>query len=268
MFILGDNQYLGVNHANPTQASNYFSTFSNDSLVVDSLKGMMDVGVTNFSFTFQDRYLKIFDDLERQNYLKDLKLYPAIPYAHHIASEINKKGLAGFGLHQVFKRSKVLQIKSLLSLTAKFRVLYQNFDDIRSMTNVQSIFLLNIFFDFCRAFDIHTQALSAVEQEWSKKPSIYTYNLGHATDGLDLSAVDLICSPMNQLGFSVYPNLGEMFQVANNLGSKYVGMSVLASGLLDDKGVAWFKENFPHASIIVGSSKLENIKGILKWGWD
>jgi hypothetical protein len=65
--ILGDNQFLGVNHANQAKAAELFERFKNPDAIIEVIGFAYEAGVRDFMFTTHDRYEPVFDEVRRSN---------------------------------------------------------------------------------------------------------------------------------------------------------------------------------------------------------
>ena len=94
--ILGDNQFFGVNHRSEDKAIASKIRFQNTDSIIEVLRGAYDGGIRAFSFSTHDRVAEICDHFRANaDHYADLRLYPALPYAHKYADLVAEKGPFG-----------------------------------------------------------------------------------------------------------------------------------------------------------------------------
>ena len=94
--IMGDNQFFGVSHMSEEKGMARAIRFQDTSAIIDVVDMAYQCGVHAFTFTTHDRVKEICNHF-RANSRKysDLRLYPALPYAHKYAHSVNEKGILG-----------------------------------------------------------------------------------------------------------------------------------------------------------------------------
>src|SRR5579862_5451913 len=94
--IFGDNQFFGINHMSEEKAQALSERFSTINSIIKVVDYAYDAGIRDFMFTTHDRVPEICDHFRRwpERY-PDLRLYPAMPYAHKYANLVTDKGIAG-----------------------------------------------------------------------------------------------------------------------------------------------------------------------------
>ncbi|MDP1577939.1 MAG: hypothetical protein Q8L76_14475, partial [Cypionkella sp.] len=91
--VFGDNQFLGVNHANQAKAAELFQRFSNPDQIIEVLGAAYDAGLRDFMFTTHERYDLVFDEIRRSNLFKGMQYTPCLPYAHKYWNRLSNDGL-------------------------------------------------------------------------------------------------------------------------------------------------------------------------------
>lgn len=267
MLILGDNQFLGVNHASPKDAADYGLKFKTAEDVADNLSEMVDVGCRHFCFTYAERYEDVFNILERRGQLRFLKLYPSIPYAHEIAAELATVGVSRYATTLLSKQNIFRIVKSGFSRGAFVSSLLSKYDNLRNYPQVETIFLLNVFVDFLIGLELLTDTLRQSEKKFEQKMSIFTYN-PHLLSEQDFMECKFVSFSTNSIGFRSFPNLKENIRIGKKLGPKFIGMSIMASGMQNENAITWFKSTFPSGSLLLGTSKPKNFSNAASMEWD
>ena len=94
--ILGDNQFFGINHMSESKAQQQTERFREIDSILDIVDTAWENGVHAFMFTPHDKVPRLCDHFRaRAARYSDLRLYPALPYAHKYANAVNEKGMIG-----------------------------------------------------------------------------------------------------------------------------------------------------------------------------
>lgn len=91
--VFGDNQFLGVNHANQAKAAELFARFSHPDQIIAVLGAAYDAGLRDFMFTTHERYEPVFDEIRRSNLFAGMHYTPCLPYAHKYWDRLSNDGL-------------------------------------------------------------------------------------------------------------------------------------------------------------------------------
>lgn len=91
--VFGDNQFLGVNHANQAKAAELFVRFSHPGQIIEVLGAAYDAGLRDFMFTTHERYEPVFDEIRRSNLFAGMHYTPCLPYAHKYWNRLSNGGL-------------------------------------------------------------------------------------------------------------------------------------------------------------------------------
>ncbi len=263
--ILGDNQFLGVNHANQAKASELYERFKNPDAILDVIAVAYDAGVRDFMFTVHDRYFPVFDEIRRSNMFPGLFYTPCLPYAYKYWDKMNEMGLVGVLMStagQIRIKDAVLGVLQLgvgdISGVAKC------FIDIEvkmcAGLPLRGVFLQNLAFDLLMAFELH----DAIEKIFNVVDKCYGCNLGFITMN-HATAVDVLCNKIgldkpwlcsnyNVSGFRMHP-------------SKQQCERSFASGLTNNIAMSIFtgSHKSPRESLEHVASKMQDghIKSIL-----
>lgn len=239
--ILGDNQFLGVNHASQTKAAQLFERFKNPDAILEIISSAYDAGVRDFMFTTHDRYDPVFDEIRRSNLFPGMYFSPCIPYAHKYWSRLSTQSLP-----RVIG-SLATQINPLRVLGSGFSVLMGRPGGLVALLveiealmckglPVRGVFLQNAAFDLLMAIEAHRELeayAEAVENRLNAIPGFITMNHPKAVNMLcDEIGFDQpwICANFNLGGFRTNPSKTAVETSFSSRRSRNIAMSVFSSG--------------------------------------
>lgn len=272
--ILGDNQFLGVNHANQAKAAELFERFKNPDAIIEVIGFAYEAGVRDFMFTTHDRYEPVFDEIRRSNLFSGMYYTPCLPYAHKYWNKLSDLGPVGL------LTSTVSQINSLTLLPAALGLMVGNTKGItRLLTEIEilmckglpvrGVFLLNLAFDFLMSMELNgviENFADVVENKLRVHPGFFTMNHSRANEFLcDKVGINepWICANYNIDGFRMHPSQAICEASFASGKSKNIAMSVLASGRASPgEAMKYVIERMNEGSIdaiVFGSASKENI---------
>jgi hypothetical protein len=277
--ILGDNQFLGVNHANQAKAAELFEHFKNPDAILKVINAAYSSGVRDFMFTTHDRFYPVFEEVRRSNLFPGMHYTPCLPYAHKYWSKLSQIGPVSL------LASTVLQINPLNILPAALGLLFGRTHGItRVLTEIEilmckglpvrGVFLQNLAFDFLMSMELRgviSDFANVVNQRLGVHPGFVTMNHSRAVEFL-CNKVGLekpwICANYNLAGFRMNPSQSDCeLSFASNR-SNNIAMSILASGRVKPvealEYVGSRMEEGHIQAILFGSSSPENIKSNVK----
>ena len=239
--ILGDNQFLGVNHSDQAKAAKLFERFKNPDAILEVIGAAYEAGVRDFMFTTHDRYEAVFDEIRRSNMFPELQYTPCIPYAHKYWSRLSTQSLP-----QVVG-SLAMQINPLRILGSGFAMLTGRpggmiplLVEVEALMckglPVRGVFLQNAAFDLLMAIEAHREIeafADAVSRRLNALPGFITMNHPKAVEtlcgdiGLDSP---WLCANYNLGGFRTNPSKGVVEASFASRRTKNIAMSVFSSG--------------------------------------
>lgn len=274
--ILGDNQFLGVNHSDQGKASSMYQRFNDTNAIIEVIGWAYNAGVRDFMFTTHDRYFPVFEEIKRSNLFPELYFTPSLPYAHKFANAMAENGMVDVvfsNLNQVSKRKL---------FSAIFQTSYGDFSGLMKLLvdvellmckglPVRGVFLLNIVFDLLlglNAQKILEKYHTYVEQKLKVIPGFFTLNHPAAVDIL-CNKIGLekpwLCSNLNSGGFRTNPSKEAVVESFATGKTRNIAMSIFASGALASEScIPFIKQAKGVDSVIFGSSKKENIERNVK----
>ncbi len=239
--IFGDNQFLGVNHADQSKAAQLYEKFNNTDEIIRVIGVAYEAGLRDFMFTTHDRYEPVFDEIRRSNLFPGLSYSPCIPYAHKYWSRLSSQSLP-----QVIG-SLALQLNPVRTLSAGFAMLNGRRSGPISLLvelealmckglPVRGVFLQNAAFDLLMAIKAYREIeafADVVQRQLKAQPGFITMNHPRAVDVLcdDIGLEQpWLCANYNLSGFRTNPSKEAVETSFATRRTQNIAMSVFASG--------------------------------------
>ena len=239
--ILGDNQFLGVNHANQAKAAELYERFRQPDAVLEIIAVAYEAGVRDFMFTTHDRYVPVFDEIRRSNLFHGLHYSPCIPYAHKYWNRLSSQSAPMVLATTLLAMNPLRVTMAGLGLLAG-----QTSGMIRLLTEIEmlmckglpvrGVFLQNAAFDLLMALEAHAQIerfADVVTRRLGVLPGFITMNHPTAVkvlcDGVSIDR-PWICANYNLAGFRTNPSQLEVEASFQSGRSRNIAMSVFSSG--------------------------------------
>jgi hypothetical protein len=269
--ILGDNQFLGINHASPTKAAAMSDRFERTEAIIEVIGWAYEAGVRDFMFTTHERLQPVLAEITRSKLFPNMQFIPCLPYAHKYANTMTEAGMKGLITRHLADCSPWRLTKGLTKvLTGRFSAVMELLIEIELLmcrgVPVKGVFLQNVIFDLLvglRATKLLAGFDAEVRHRLGATPGYITMNHSIAQTVLcdELGLVKpWICTNFNVGGFRMHPSPQEVHASFANGRSFNMAMSVFASGALSSDASIDFIRNAPGVdSILFGSSRRENI---------
>lgn len=272
--IFGDNQFLGVNHANQKKAYDLHDKFQDTDEILKVLNSAYECGVRDFMFTTHDRYNLVFEEIARSNLFNEMYYTPCIPYAHKYWGILSEKGMVGMLTSTISKVKK----RNLFGLLALLK------GDTKGITSlltemeifmckglaIRGVFLQNLAFDLlmaCELYSIIEDFSYSIERKFNCHAGFITMNHSRAVKVLcDKLQLDQpwICANYNKTGFRMNPTQHDCNLSFASKKSHNIAMSVFASGNINPTDALEFvvsqMDDGGVDSILFGSSNPRNIE--------
>lgn len=270
--ILGDNQFLGINHASPSKAAELALRFARPGSVIEVLGWAYEAGIRDFMFTTHERHKPVLEEIVRSRLFPDMRYSPCLPYAHKYADTLTEGGIKAVFTEHLGGCSKRQLLAGLRRLaTGDVSSVVQLLVDVELMMMrglpVRGVFLQNVLFDFIvglRGQRLLERFHSYVSDRLKATPGYITMNHPLAQQVLcDEVGLDRpwICANFNVAGFRMHPSPHEVELSCANGRSRNIAMSVLASGLLGaEQSMSYVRASPGVDSILFGSSSKANIE--------
>jgi hypothetical protein len=269
--ILGDNQFLGVNHSDQSKAASQYERFKDTDRIVEVVGWAYEAGIRDFMFTTHDRYLPVFHEIVRSRLFPELRFTPSLPYAHKYAQQMAETSMVNVIFRNLRSLPKVrLATAAMRALAGDFSGLMKLLVQLELMMMkglpVRGVFLQNIMFDLLlalRATKLIERYHRFVTDELSAIPGYFTMNHPTAANvlcgeiGLDQP---WLCANLNSAGFRTNPDIDSVRRSFSAGRTRNIAMSVFASGTLGtEDALSFVLDNRGIDSIVFGSSSRENI---------
>ncbi len=270
--ILGDNQFLGINHASPEKAVALGDRFARPEAIIEVIGWAYEAGVRDFMFTTHDRLKPVLQEIVRSRLFPGMQYIPCLPYAHKYADSMTKGGFRAAMADHLGGCAKGPLLRgvgrlALGDLPAVMQLLVEVELLMTRGLNVRGVFLQNVIFDLIMG--LRGQALLArfhhyVVDRFKATPGYITMNHPMAQrvlcDEVGLNA-PWICTNFNVAGFRMNPSHAKVEASFASGRSKNMAMSIFASGALGPAGaVEYVRDHAGVDAILFGSSRRENIE--------
>jgi hypothetical protein len=240
--ILGDNQFLGVNHSNQAKAADLFERFKNPEPILEVIGTAYSAGVRDFMFTVHDRYSPVFDEIRRSNMFPGMFYTPCIPYAHKYWNKLSEVGFARL-LASIVGQTRIKDaLLAVLRLgKGDLSGLIECFISIEVQMceglPLRGVFLQNLAFDLLMALELYNvieKLYDTVGKGLDCRLGFITMNHSMAVDVL-CTKIGLqrpwLCSNYNISGFRMHPSQAVSELSFGRRLTNNIAMSVFASSL-------------------------------------
>jgi hypothetical protein len=270
--ILGDNQFLGINHASPAKAAQMSDRFAKPDAILEVIGWAYEAGVRDFMFTTHDKLKPVFLEVVRSRLFPGMQYIPCLPYAHKYANSLTDGGIRAVVADHIGGCPKTELLKGLGRIAVgDFAAAMQLLVEIELLMtrglNVRGVFLQNVIFDLItgmRRPGLLERFHRHVSERLGATPGYITMNHPLAQRLLcdEIGLVSpWICANFNIAGFRMNPGPPEVRSSFGNGRSKNIAMSIFASGALGAGGAVEYVREFAGVdAILFGSSRRENIE--------
>lgn len=272
--ILGDNQFLGVNHSNQAKAVQLYEQFSKPDAIIEVIGAAYEAGVRDFMFTTHDRFEPVFEEVRRSNLFPGMHYSPCLPYAHKYWSKLSAQSLPS-----VLKET-LFQVNALQVVPAGFGLLKGNLGGFMKILAeiellmckglpLRGVFLQNAAFDLLMSIDAKREIeafAKAVKNTFGVEPGFITMNHVQAVDML-CNKIQLeqpwLCSNFNMAGFRMNPSPEAVIDSFASRRTRNIAMSIFSSGAARaEDSLKYVLGRHPEGgvdAILFGSSSPHNI---------
>lgn len=279
--ILGDNQFFGVNHMSEEKGMQTMRRFQENAAIIEVLDRAYDLGIHAFTFSTHDRVAQLCDHFRANpDRYADLRLYPALPYAHKYAHAVNEKGILGAIMDVLFTDNTA---GGAVSMIARGGSLLVNKDAVEMMTllvdaelkmfrglRMEVVFLQNIVTDLLLGLgwkDMLVSFARHVQERHGVQAGFITLNMPRLVDLLLEAGVEkpIVCSAINKVGFQMNPDVVSYEETLRIKPVRALAMSVLAAGALTpSEAIAYLGQFERIESVIFGASSGTHIESTRK----
>ena len=270
--ILGDNQFLGINHASPDKALALDDKFARPDAILEVIDWAYQAGMRDFMFTTHQRLKPVFDEIVRSRLFAGMQYIPCLPYAHKYANSLTDGGIKAVVTDHLAGCAKTRLLAGIGRLVVgDFAAVMQLLVEIELLMtrglNVKGVFLQNVIFDLIvglRGHKLLARFDRHVREHFKATPGFITMNHPLAQQVL-CDEVGLqspwICANFNVAGFRMNPGRAEVEASFGNGRSRNIAMSIFASGALGAAGAVEHVRDFNGVdAVLFGSSRRQNIE--------
>lgn len=271
--ILGDNQFLGINHASRAKAEELQDRFASPDAILEVIGWAHAAGIRDFMFTTHERLRPVFREIVRSRLFPGLRFIPCLPYAHKYADSLSEGGLMGVVRDHFLGNSPKSGLLvgagrfALGDFDASMQLLVEVELLMTAGLDVCGVFLQNLVFDLMLGLNAHRlleRFHRYVADRLKATPGYITMNHPAAQralcDEIGIAA-PWLCANFNPAGFRMNPSPVDVRASFANGRSRNIAMSVLASGSLDaGAAIAYVRDFAGVDSIVFGSGRRENIE--------
>jgi hypothetical protein len=275
--ILGDNQFFGINHMSEGRGMQSLARFQDTAEIIRVLDQAWDLGIHAFTFSTHERVAQICDHFRSQpQRYADLRLYPALPYAHKYAEVVNQKGLPAALVDMTLKNNSVGGVASMLlkggmglltkDVLCGMEVLVDTEMRMFQRLPVRAVFLQNIVTDMLVGLgwpDAFRRFHEHIRRSWDAEAGFMTLNLPRTVDFLLAAGIErpIVCSPINRMGFQMNPDRASCEATLATRPVRAFAMSVMAAGSIPPREAFSYVLGLPAVeSIVFGASSARNIE--------
>ena len=276
--ILGDNQFFGVNHMSEEKGMASAIRFQDYNEIIKVLDIAYDCGIRDFTFSTHEgvRFLCDHFRANPQRY-SDIKLYPALPYAHKYANLVNEKGVMGAISDTVFSDNTAGGVAGVFVKGAAFMI-NRNPKEIMKLLidaemkmfrglNVEVIFLQNIVTDLLLGLgwkDVFRDFVEYIEKSYKVRAGFITLNLPRLVEFLLGCGIEdpIVCSAINKTGYQMNPDIGSYeAALGDDRRFRAFAMSIMAAGAVPPEEAVEYVSRFKKVqSILFGGSTKSHIE--------
>lgn len=275
--ILGDNPFFGVNHRSEEAGMDSARRFQETSAIIEVLEAAHGYGIRAFSFSTHERVREICEHFRtHRSRLPDVRLYPAIPYAHKYADAVNERGILGAVTDALTTDSTAGGFASMLLRGGMAAIRQDPFDMMKLLVDVELkmfhgletpvVFLQNVVTDMILGLgwnDVFAAYAEHVRAKHGARAGFMTLNLPRLVTALRAAGVEkpVVCSAINKLGFQMNPDVASYERTLAEGGFDGVAMSFMAAGSLTPEEAAAYLGTLPNLrAVIFGASRPAHVR--------
>lgn len=274
--ILGDNQFFGISHMSEEKGMLQARKFQNIDNIMEVLDKAYECGIHAFTFSTHARVQELCDHFRAHPHkYADLRLYPALPYAHKYAQLVNEKGIVGTIKEVVISDNTASQMAIMLARGGA-AVLKQSPNEIMKLLidaemkmfrglNVQVIFLQNIVTDLLLGLgwkEVFKDFVTYIQQKYDARAGFMTLNMPRLVDFLVDCGIEepIICSAINKIGFQMNPDVESYEEALQSKSFHALAMSIMAAGAISPKEAIEYVMSLKNIeSILFGASTISHL---------
>ncbi|MFT5207003.1 MAG: hypothetical protein ACI9CF_000748 [Candidatus Omnitrophota bacterium] len=271
-FILGDNQFFGVNHHSRSTGADKAKRFSKTSEIIEVMCAAKRHGAGGVMLSAHDRVKQIIQAMRCEPELANFNVYANVPYLMKYVQKSTQAGLIGLVKDMVIGQAgpKRLYRAARAYLKRDFRQLLCAGIDIEMAAyqrfNIKAIFLHNGIVDLVLGLglvDVLHDFDNYVRNEYQAIPGYGTLNLPLCVETLKKASIPepLIMAPFNHKGFHMNPSRLANEHALVEGGFKLLAMNVMVSGGSNPQIAFEYLGQFPKLKhVIIGASSENHLE--------
>ena len=270
--ILGDNQFLGVNHRSEDLGRKCSHKFNDKKKIFNFLSECRELGINSFMFTTHDKIMPVLSFIEDSTLFEDYSLYPCLPYAHKYANSVTEKGV--FRTVSQFTYSNLLSFIyngccGLVSGNAKFIMKSLVDAELEKVPThlISCVYLQNLVTDLLLGLgmeDLMLEFADHINRKYDCEVGFVTMNYPLLAAKIANQDSDLkyrVCLNVNKNGFRMNPCKDKVLEKIKYSKNHLTAMSIFASGsLFPDEAIEYITSVKGLNSYLFGSSSITNVK--------
>ena len=272
-FILGDNQFFGINHSDLQKGERTKNKFDSARKIINFIEEGLEVGMDGFminSNTFGSEVIKtgIFDSSKEIHY--------SIPYAHKYANMVNEDGILKLLTHVLKNTSLSSNLKNGIGFVKNKNLgnivpLAIDIEVPKELPKGSVVYLQNILTDLLIGLGRHDliERFIKTTTDLGYKPGLVTLNpikMDQILNTYNICLLELVvCFNINSVGFNVFPNKHQVEDfIKSDTIYKKMGMSIFASGASNIQESIKYIRSLELDYVVFGTSRIDNIKSNLQ----
>ena len=270
--ILGDNQFLGVNHRSEELGRQSSSEFGDKSQIFSFLTECKDLGISSFMFTTHEKILPVLEDIGKSKEFEHYSLYPCLPYAHKYADSVTENGVLKTVTQ--FSYSNLVSflcngVSGLVTGNAKYIMKSLVDAELEKIPShlLKCVYLQNLVTDLLLGLgmeDLLLEFAQHISGRYGTEVGFVTMNYPLLCDRLTKADPNFsyrVCTNVNKNGFRMNPSQKCVLSTLKNASNHVTAMSIFASGSLQpEEAINFISSTKGINACLFGSSKIENVK--------
>ena len=269
--FLGDNQFLGINHASESRAIERAIKFQDIFAISEIVKTAQLLSYDGFFCTLHEKFVPFYKLCSNDNILQNMPIHACLPYAHKYSEMVTQHGWLGSLKHLGKYNAGNLILGGVSAYLGKDLsrlirgVIGSELSFVKDL-NLESIYIQNVATDFLLglgAFDVLSEIVKQIHTHFNKQCGLITFNPIMAVKFIkdyNLDDVVTVCTSINVSGFRMNPSREEVEYNIKESGLKFMGMSIFSSGVSSPTESLDYIKSLKLDSVVLGASSPAYLK--------
>lgn len=268
--LFGDNQFFGVNHISDERSRELIIKYRKNSAIINTLKIAYSANINTFMCTTHDRMIQLTQDMCKDQHLKNMLVYPCLPYAHKYANAVTELGIVGAikqyvpgnFIGSLFKGGVAFVSKDFIAM---MQLLIDAELKMFKGVNTPVIFLQNVVTDLLLGLGMGAvlkEYHDYITKRYNAEAGFITMNLPLLSEVLYANGIKypIICSSINEQGFRMSGGKLIYEKYLSTSKSRNIAMQIFSGGNVSPEKAVEYVCSLPNIdSILFGSSSSANI---------